>query len=222
MILLEIDIATDICIPFIVGIFAFALPLILTVTRNIDEKYSSSKIMGTFFKSWQVILFITVLILSILLVIIYGIYALGFKPPCDCFLWNNPALILLFISSIALIFSTILVIYLAYVYYSSEKLLSHFECMKYKRYKNNLQYIYIIMEYNIKNDIEFELKNLKSYVTLNNITDKDIEEISKLRIVAIQKNKKELEQLLLGLLIDAYNKKTNTNYENNNISNIIL
>lgn len=122
------DILSVIAIPFIIGIFAFAFPLLFDIASRIDDKYESSLLIKVFRKDWKCKCFLGTLICALICCAIWMIQiprlkCLNFGNSINAIV-DNSALILLTLSAIALILSTIGVVKLAYTYYVPEKLLS--------------------------------------------------------------------------------------------------
>ena len=128
------DMATSFLIPIAIGIFAFALPLLLQTAARIDDKYKSSILIKVFKQDWICQGFIITLFISITSCLLW---ALQLPRLVDWgnhlnVLIDNSSLILLFITTCVLIIFTICVVWLTYVFYLPEKA---FERLK-KKYKN--------------------------------------------------------------------------------------
>ena len=116
-----IDFVSVVCIPLIIAIFTFALPLLLQTAARIDDKYKSTLLIKSFRKEWRFNFFLWTLIVSLVIVLLW---MLQIESPIDNFFINNSALISLAIFSIVLMIATICVIYLIYIYYVPEFLLN--------------------------------------------------------------------------------------------------
>lgn len=129
------DSISEFSIPFVIGIFAFVLPLLLHTIGRIDEIYKSTMLIKVFRKDLRVKTFISVLIVALICCILWI-----FQIPRCVDLGKNvnyfiedSALILLTTSTIILIGCTLCVVHLAYIYYLPEKL---FERLKKQYYRS--------------------------------------------------------------------------------------
>lgn len=112
------DLAAVICIPFIISIFAFAFPLLISSAERIDGKYNSSILIKLFRRDAWSKVFIACMVISVITIIIYALHLPRIIDCCYVFniLLDNSAVILLTLSTIALIISTIGFIWLIYKY----------------------------------------------------------------------------------------------------------
>ncbi|MDR3704493.1 MAG: hypothetical protein P4L28_01120 [Paludibacteraceae bacterium] len=109
-------------IPMIIAIFALGFPLLIQTIGRIDDKYNSTMLIKTFRKDWISKCFLTILIGAIVSYIIW----LCQIPPLRDWGWfvDNSALILITISTIALMAMTFFIVYLTYIYYVPDELLN--------------------------------------------------------------------------------------------------
>lgn len=164
------DVISAFCIPMIIGIFAFSLPLLLQTASRIDDKYNSTLLIKVFCKDWICISFIITLILSLIFCIIWSMSL----PRCVDWgfmlnvLIDHSSLILLLLSTIILIFFAICVVYLTYVYYLPEKLLERLKRQYYKAKKDSAKELYYesiseILFYSIKKEGEPLARELQRF-----------------------------------------------------------
>src|SRR5574344_1064310 len=111
------DIIADICIPLIMAIFTFALPLLLSAAERIDDKYKSVLLIKLFRKDRCCRYFLACLLFSIIAVVIYS---LNMPRLINCGILNslidNSAIILLLFATLSLIAATFCVVWLIYKY----------------------------------------------------------------------------------------------------------
>lgn len=155
------DIISMFAIPMVIAIFAFAFPMLLDTANKVDSKYKSTLLMKMFinehqFKCFKVILYIA-LLCSALYIMKFPRYV-DWGETVNLFI-DNSALILLVLSTFALIIATIIIICISFVYYTPDKLLKRLS-KKYKhttKRKNNLNYFNAASEllfYSLKKDGE--------------------------------------------------------------------
>lgn len=128
------NLATVICIPLIIAIFAFALPLLLNAVDRIDKKYNSVSLVKLFYKEKICRFFISCLILSIVFIVIFVCQiprSLDFGPLN--FIVENSAILLLFCSTTMLLISTISTTWAIFKYNIPTDLFYRLE----KKYKNS-------------------------------------------------------------------------------------
>lgn len=164
------DVISAFCIPMIIGIFAFSLPLLLQTAGRIDDKYNSTLLIKVFCKDWICISFIVTLIVSLIFCLIWSISLprfvdWGFTLNA---LIDNSSLILLLLSTIILIFFAVCVVYLTYVYYLPEKLLKRLKRQYYKAKKDSAKELYYesiskILFYSIKKEGEPLARELQRF-----------------------------------------------------------
>lgn len=95
----------DVCIPLIIGVLGFALPLLINIVQHIGEKYRSTRLMQLFASEKWVRLFIYSLIVSLVVLLGYLFVC------CPC------ALVLFMIGAcVMLVFSVLKVFRLIYIY----------------------------------------------------------------------------------------------------------
>lgn len=119
------EIISSFLIPIVIGIFTFALPLLLQTAARVDSKYNSTLLIKVFRKDWICRGFLFTLLASLAACLLVTL-----QLP-RCVNWGNTmnvlidysALILLLISTIALTIFVFLTIWLIYVFYLPEKLL---------------------------------------------------------------------------------------------------
>lgn len=120
------EIISSYLIPIVIGIFTFALPLLLQTAARVDSKYNSTLLIKVFRKDWICRGFLFTLLASLAACLLVTL-----QLP-RCVNWGNTmnvlidysALILLLISTIALTIFVFLTIWLIYVFYLPEKLLN--------------------------------------------------------------------------------------------------
>lgn len=122
------DVIGTFAIPFVVAIFSLSFPLLFQTASRIDDKYNSTLLIKVFRKDCFCHFFIGSIFVSLFSVLLW---ILQIPRVIDCgevinnFIDNhNTALILLIIATITLVVSTISVMWLMYVYYMPEKLLT--------------------------------------------------------------------------------------------------
>lgn len=116
------DIISTALIPMIIAIFALGFPLLIQTISRIDDKYNSTVLIKTFRKDWICKWFLWILVISIAS---YVIWLLRIPPLIECgWIIDNSALILVALSTIALIVMTFFIVYLTYIYYVPELLLN--------------------------------------------------------------------------------------------------
>ncbi len=118
------SIAKDICVPFIAGILAIAVPLITQTIGAIDTKYSSTRLVKEFYKENTYRNSIYVLITSLICVLLWllkipRVFDLGILNG----IVENSSLSLLVIATIVLIIYLFRLVKLITIYYDPEKLL---------------------------------------------------------------------------------------------------
>ena len=119
------DVISSFAIPMVIGIFAFAFPLLLQTASRIDDKYNSTLLINVFRKDKLTKFFLLSLISALTSCVIW---VFNF-PRCIEIgeIWNciidNSALILLMLTTLILVVATLQVVWLAYVYFLPEKLL---------------------------------------------------------------------------------------------------
>lgn len=96
---------TDICVPLIIGIFGFALPMLIGIVQYIDEKYRSTRLIQLFVAEKWVRVFACSLIASLV-----ALFAFLF------ILFPDALTIFMILSCMLLVFSVCWVFYLVYVY----------------------------------------------------------------------------------------------------------
>ena len=127
---------TNFCIPIIIGIFTFALPLLLQTISRIDDKYHSTLLSGLFAKEIVCKFFLTSCLLSFVCILLWILKIPRIVNWGSFNIWiENSASLILLLSSIILIISTCYVIYLIYIYYFPQKLVERL----YEKYNNNKQ-----------------------------------------------------------------------------------
>jgi len=110
-------------IPMIIAIFALGFPLLIQTISRIDDKYDSTKLIETFKKDWICKWFLWILVSA---VASYVIWICQFPPLVEWgWIIDNSATILVTITTIALIVMTFWIVYLTYIYYVPELLLTH-------------------------------------------------------------------------------------------------
>ena len=115
---------TNFCIPIIIGIFTFALPLLLQTISRIDDKYHSTLLSGLFVKEPICKSFLISLLLSFVCILLWILKIPRIIDWGSLNIWlENSASLALILSSIILIISTCIVIYLTYIYYFPQKLI---------------------------------------------------------------------------------------------------
>ncbi len=130
------DIITTALIPMIIAVFALAFPLLIQTITRIDDKYKSTVLIKTFRKDWICQYFLIVLFCAIASYILWFLQI----PPLFELGWlvDNSALILVIVTTVALIIMTFLVVYLIYVYYLPEFLLKRL-IKQYEKRNENIQ-----------------------------------------------------------------------------------
>ena len=126
------DVLIYICIPFIISILTIALPFLIQAINRLDEKYNSTIIINTFYKSYIVCSFIGILLFAIV-----SIFLWAFQITCpDDFhpFFENSSRTLLLSLSIILILFLFLLVGLIQRYNKANSLFIHL-CQK---HKNNL------------------------------------------------------------------------------------
>jgi hypothetical protein len=141
------DIVSVVLIPMIIAVFVFAFPLLLQTITRIDDKYGSTKLIESFRKDpicqWYLILLITSIVTCIPWCLqLPRIYDFG---------WLNgfidySALIFVSVGTIGLIFMTLKIVSLTYIYYYPEKLLKRF-IKKHDRTKKKAIKLFILKQY---------------------------------------------------------------------------
>lgn len=164
------DIISSFSLPMIIGIFAFALPLLLQTAGRIDDKYNSTLLIKVFCKDWICKCFLGTLIVSLISILLWILQLPRFIN-CGYFintLIDNSAMILLAISTVLLVISVLLAVWLTYVYYLPEKLLKRLK-HQYKKAKNDtdksafFHAISSILLYSIKKEGEPLARNLQEF-----------------------------------------------------------
>lgn len=114
----------SVCVTFISVLLGIAYPILIQITGN--DKYSSEKILELFENNWRRQVFMPNLVFSLVFV---GIYLLRL-PPIFTFqnetlnhIFENSALLILFISTITLIISFFLIINLVTIFYRTSALI---------------------------------------------------------------------------------------------------
>lgn len=119
------DVISEFAIPMVIAIFALAFPLLFQTASRIDDKYYSTLLIKVFRKDWICKWFIYTLWGAL---ICCCLWILQLPRIIDCdkiinILIDKSALILLIVSTVALIVMTICSMWLMYVYYIPDKLL---------------------------------------------------------------------------------------------------
>lgn len=111
------------CLPIIIGIFAFATPLILQTISRVDDKYDSTLLARLFVRDLFCKVFIVAMILSFFSVFIW---MLQIPRLVDCGSLNvwveNSASLLILLFTICLIIASCGIMYLTYIYYIPKRL----------------------------------------------------------------------------------------------------
>jgi hypothetical protein len=146
------DIIATALIPMIIAVFALGFPLLIQTITRIDDKYKSTILIKTFRKDWICQYFLIFLFCAIASYILWFLQI----PPLFELGWiiDNSALILVIVSTIALIAMTFLIVYLTYVYYLPELLLNRL-IKQYEKRNENVNNLYIqaiskILKYSIQ------------------------------------------------------------------------
>lgn len=165
------DVIGIFAIPFVVAIFSLSFPLLFQTASRIDDKYNSTLLIKVFRKDRICKFFIGALIVSLISVLLW---ILQIPREIDCgeiinnFIDNNnTALMLLLLATIILIFSTISVMWLMYVYYMPEKLLMRL-IKQYGSANDSKKELYfkaisIILFYSIKKESEPLARHLQDF-----------------------------------------------------------
>ena len=116
------DIISVAIIPMIIAIFALGFPLLIQTISRIDDKYNSTMLIKLFINDKISKWFLCVLIVAIIGYVIWFCQI----PPLVNGGWiiDNSALIFVALTTIALIVTTFLIVYLTYVYYVPALLLN--------------------------------------------------------------------------------------------------
>jgi hypothetical protein len=116
-----------ICASIVVAILGIAYPILLQIISSLDEKYSSNKISELFNKEPSKKWFIWLLGISIVFIFIWS---LKWSPasflPQNCYLINNSADILVFVSSSGLVLVFFWFVNSVFVYYTPTDLIGQF------------------------------------------------------------------------------------------------
>lgn len=164
------DIIGSYAIPMVIGIFAFAFPLLLQIASRIDDKYESTLLIKAFRKDWITKAFLCILIISLVCCLLWILQLpryVDWGKAINCLI-DNSAILLLITSTILLVISTISVVWLAYTYYLPEKLLARLKG-KYKHSKTfeekemYFEAISKILFYSIKKEGEPLARELQNF-----------------------------------------------------------
>ena len=164
------DIIAAFSIPMVIAILAFALPLLLQTAARVDDKYDSTLLIKVYRRDWICKWFLISLVAS-LVSCLFWILQLPRSVDWGEFiniLIDNSSLILLVLSTIALIVFSVLTVWLTYVYYLPEKLLARLEkryrTTKKEQERQTLFYaISSILFYSIKKEDESLARKLQEF-----------------------------------------------------------
>ena len=165
-----VNVISDFAIPMVIGIFAFAFPLLFQTASRIDDKYNSTLLIKAFRKDWISKWFIYTLLGALACC---GLWVLQLPRLIDCgevinILIDNSALILLILSTISLAVMTIYSMWLMYVYYMPDKLLERLIKQYHKAKASHEKELYFeliskILFYSIKKEGEPLARELQTF-----------------------------------------------------------
>lgn len=121
----------------VIAILAFALPLLLQTAARVDDKYDSTLLIKVFRRDWICKWFLISLLASLVSCLFWILQLPRYVDWGEFInvLIDNSSLILLVLSTIALVVFSVLTVWLTYVYYLPEKLLARLE-KQYRTAKN--------------------------------------------------------------------------------------
>ena len=164
------DIIAVFSIPMVIAILAFALPLLLQTAARVDDKYDSTLLIKVFRRDrickWFLISLLASLVSCLFWILQLPRYVDGGE--FINVLIDNSSLILLVLSTIALVVFSVLTGWLTYVYYLPEKLLARLE-KQYRTAKNEqdeqtfFYAISSILFYSIKKESEPLARELQEF-----------------------------------------------------------
>jgi len=123
------SIVEKVCIPLIIAILALGLPVLLQTATRIDDKYNSTRLLRAFYKERITRFFIAINIFSLISIIIWflnlpRIHDFG---KIMNYIIDKSAFLLIFFSTVLLIFSLFKFISLIKIYFDPLRLFSYKE-----------------------------------------------------------------------------------------------
>ncbi len=165
------DLISSFAIPMVIAIFALAFPLLFQTASRIDDKYNSTLLIRVFRKDLICKLFIYTLLTALICCFLWILQRprlrfIDFCETLNIFI-DNSALILLVVSTILLVFTTILSMWLMYIYYLPDKLLERlieqYHSVQGKDKKLYFEAISKILFYSIKKEGEPLARQLQEF-----------------------------------------------------------
>ena len=214
------DIITTVLIPMIIAVFALSFPLLIQTITRIDDKYKSAILIKTFRKDWICQYFLIVLFCAIASYILWFLQI----PPLFELGWliDNSALILVIVTTVALVVMTFLVVHLTYVYYLPEFLLKRL-IKQYEKRNENVNDLYLQA---ISKILKYSIQTIDE-----SLADK-LWEFYFSKIIKLRKNKENQEIIypkefyITFLEVNEFlceqNKRAISRFNNNNIFDLFL
>ena len=214
------------CIPTIIGIFTFAMPLILQTISRVDDKYESTLLSKLFIKDWICKTFISVWCVSLISIVFWILKLPRLVDWGRLNVWiENSASLFLVLMTFLLILATSGILILTYIYYLPKKLSTRLQ-KQYKTHPKERLYfdgVSKILNYSIsKADEELARQTYSAIVDvlIKTRTNKEGQEVvypDELYDVVFEANEKLLKRkrktisylndgAMLSLFIDEYQK----------------
>lgn len=142
----------ELIIPLVAAILGIALPMLIGVIQRIDDRYQSTRLIGSFVTERWPKIFLYILIVVILL-LFYSIVAPVRKNDFGCFnmLIDNSITFLLVTTCISLLISLFFVFWLIYIYHNPIKLQKH---LLRQNKRNEWLELYVVMLKKDNSDVQ--------------------------------------------------------------------
>ena len=215
------DVISTVLIPMIIALFALSFPLLIQTITRIDDKYKSIILIETFRNDWRSKWFLRTLFSA---VVSGFIWVLQFEPLLNLgWIVDYSALILVAVTTIALIIMTFFIVDLIYVYYNPDKLLSR-----------------LIKQHNNEKNVELNINNFIaiSKILIYSIRETDETLAERLwkfyfsKINELRKDKRDQEIIYPKEYYDAFletneilceqNKRAISRFNNNTINDLFF